>query len=113
MSGTVDSGTADRVGEPAQRHFFATANEIDTMAADGTGIARITHDPRVDIYPRGSPTGTEIAVASNRDSGTESIDLYVITLATEQVCLKRGNRRVHPVAGRRRVPEPHPRQERR
>jgi len=65
---------------------FATANiEIYTMAADGTGIARITHDPRVDIYPRWSPTGTEIAFASNRDSGTESMDLYVINLATEQV----------------------------
>jgi TolB protein len=65
---------------------FATVNiEIYTMAADGTGIARITDDPRVDFYPRWSPTGTEIAFASNRDSGTESMDLYVIDLATEQV----------------------------
>lgn len=72
---------------------FATANmEIYTMAADGTGIARITHDPRVDFYPRWSPTGTEIAFTSNRDSGTESMDLYVITLATEQV------RRSRPLA---------------
>lgn len=65
---------------------FATANiEIYTMAADGTGIVRITHDPRVDFYPRWSPSGAEIAFVSNRDSGTESMDLYVINLATEQV----------------------------
>ncbi|MGI9647185.1 MAG: TolB family protein, partial [Acidimicrobiia bacterium] len=65
---------------------FATVNvEIYTMAADGTGIVRITHDPRVDFYPRWSPAGTEIAFISNRHSGTESMDLYVIDLTTEEV----------------------------
>lgn len=65
---------------------FATVNmEIYTMAADGTDIVRITHDPRVDFYPRWSPAGTEIAFMSNRDSETESMDLYVIDLTTEEV----------------------------
>jgi len=55
------------------------------MAADGSDIVRITHDPLVDLYPRWSVSGTEIAFMSNRDSGTESLDLYVIDLATEEV----------------------------
>ena len=46
---------------------------------------RITHDPGVDLYPRWSGTGSEIAFMSNRDSGTESMDLYVIDLDTQAV----------------------------
>ncbi|MDX2380901.1 MAG: hypothetical protein QNM02_14210 [Acidimicrobiia bacterium] len=65
---------------------FATMNtEIYTMAANGDDIVRITHDPGVDLYPRWSATGSEIAFMSNRDSGTESMDLYVIDLRTRVV----------------------------
>lgn len=65
---------------------FTTANfEIYTMTADGRDITRITHDPRVDFYPRWSASGTEIAFISNRDTGTESMDLYVINLETEEI----------------------------
>lgn len=65
---------------------FATMNtEIYTMAANGDDIVRITHDPGLDLYPRWSGTGSEIAFMSNRDSGTESMDLYVIDLDTRVV----------------------------
>jgi Tol biopolymer transport system component len=65
---------------------FATMNtEIYTMAADGDDIVRITNDPGVDLYPRWSGTGSEIAFMSNRDSGSESMDLYVIDLDTQTV----------------------------
>jgi TolB protein len=65
---------------------FATMNtEIYTMTADGDNIVRITHDPAVDLYPRWSGTGTEIAFMSNRDTDTESMDAYVIDLDTAAV----------------------------
>ena len=76
---------SDRDNEGSLEDFATVNIEIYTMTADGSDIVRITHDPRVDFYPRWSPTGTEIAFMSNRDSGTESMDLYVIDLATEEV----------------------------
>lgn len=81
----------DALAEPA-RIVFATSRDHDgplreletvnaelyTMAVDGTGLQRITDDPAVDVYPRMSPGGDEIAFLSNRAGRGESFDLYVI-----------------------------------
>lgn len=59
--------------------------EIYTMAADGSAITRVTDHSALDAYPRWSPAGSEIAFISNRHSGTDSLDLNVIEMATDEV----------------------------
>jgi TolB protein len=77
--------TSNRDHDGPSEDFASMNTEIYTMAANGDDIVRITDDPAVDLYPRWSGSGSEIAFMSNRDSGTESMDLYVIDLDTQAV----------------------------
>ncbi len=49
--------------------------ELCTVAADGTGFRRLTENNVMDVYPRWSPDGTELAFLSWPDS---TLDIYVM-----------------------------------
>jgi Tol biopolymer transport system component len=84
-SAAIIAFTSNRDHEGSSEDFATMNTEIYTMTANGDDIVRITREPGVDLYPRWSGTGSEIAFMSNRDSGTESMDLYVIDIATQAV----------------------------
>jgi serine/threonine-protein kinase len=47
--------------------------DIYVMNKDGSGITRLTDDPREDVYPTWSPDGRQIAFMSRRESGINEI----------------------------------------
>jgi Tol biopolymer transport system component len=80
--------SAEQIGflclDPAGRRFAFAGNpsgsgdetyELYTLAADGTGLARLTDNGWLDVYPRWSPDGTQMAFLSFPDS---TLDIYVM-----------------------------------
>ena len=62
--------------------------EIYLVAADGTGLRRLTDDGAADVLPRWSPDGTLIAFSSDRGAPIRmplpEYDLWLLDLTTEQ-----------------------------
>lgn len=72
----VFSTSRDHVGPLADA---ASVNlEIYSMTVDGGDLRRITNQPGLDLYPRVSPDGDEIAFHSNRVTGDDTTDLFVM-----------------------------------
>jgi Tol biopolymer transport system component len=53
-------------------------SEIYAINLDGTGLVRLTNNAATDVDPAWSPDGNRIAFASNRGSGTDASDIYVM-----------------------------------
>jgi TolB protein len=72
----VLSTSRDHVGDltdPASINI-----EIYSMATAGGDLLRITDEPGLDLYPRVSPDGDEIAFLSNRVTADDTTDLFVM-----------------------------------
>ena len=52
--------------------------EIYTMNPDGTNPRNLTNNPANDVTPAWSPDGTQLAFASDRDTGGNNVDLYLM-----------------------------------
>ncbi len=52
--------------------------EVYTMQPDGSNPRNVTNNPAYDANPAWSPDGTRIAFASNRDTGSGTVELYVM-----------------------------------
>jgi TolB protein len=89
------AGCGDTESERVARIVFATSRdhvgpltepatintEVYSMTVDGQDLRRLTDSSGLDLYPRVSPNGEEIACHSNRDTGTDTTDLFVMPAA--------------------------------
>ncbi len=74
ISTTVEPDELLRPLGKAVFHSGRSGNpEIYVMNDDGSGLARLTHDPATDIYPRFSPDGSRVAFSSDRNGGQAQI----------------------------------------
>jgi dipeptidyl aminopeptidase/acylaminoacyl peptidase len=69
-------GESGRIAFVTQEWYPWWNTEIYTTTTDGTGLQKLTYDPRADAYPSWSPDGQKIAFASER--GFDLGEIYVM-----------------------------------
>jgi dipeptidyl aminopeptidase/acylaminoacyl peptidase len=70
------AGESGRIAFVTQEWYPWWNSEIYTTTTDGTGLQKLTNDPRADAYPSWSPDGQKIAFASER--GFDFGEIYVM-----------------------------------